>query len=57
MEILVRHTVSIFITIGILFPFIVLNIVFNTVVYESETLIIIIMCLYTTVLISNKGYT
>lgn len=57
MEILVRHTVSIFITIGILFPFILLNTIFNTVVYESETLIIIIMCLYTTVLILNKGYT
>ena len=57
MEILIRHSVSIFITIGILFPFILLNTIFNTVVYESETLIIIIMCLYTTVLILNKGYT
>ena len=57
MEILIRHSVSIFITIGILFPFILLNTIFNTVVYKSETLIIIIMCLYTTVLISNKGYT
>ncbi len=57
MEILIRHSVSIFITIGILFPFILLNTIFNTVVYKSETLIIIIMCLYTTVLILNKGYT